>query len=67
MKKKSTALIILVALLLISTVTVALAEETEKDLNEWLYAKDIQCDHIVGYQSIFLDDEVYRLSKTGSV
>lgn len=63
MKKKSTALIILAALLLISTVTVASAEETKKDLNEWLYAKDIQCDHIDGYQSIFLEEDVYRLSK----
>jgi hypothetical protein len=63
MKKKLTVLIILAALLLLSTVTIASAKETEKDLNEWLYSRDIQCDNIVGYQAIFLDEDVYRLSK----
>ncbi len=63
MKMKSRLLIILTVALILSSLTMAFAGETDNDLNLWLYEKDVQCSESKGYQAFFLDEDVYRLTK----
>lgn len=58
MKMKLKVIFIILSILILSTLTMACAEER----GEWLYEKEIQCGESEGYQSFFLDDDVYRYS-----